>query len=127
MSRKFKYENSIVISVIHSAQGAAENSRKLLSEDKVDGIIATNDLIAIGVGQAIIATNSRCKVVSFDDFPTAKLMGIKTLDHDPARLGQLAAKVLLERIKNPSQSKFVTENMKLALKNPTLKSVVNNA
>lgn len=127
LTRKLKSENSIVISGIHNAQEAEEVSRKLLSEDKVDGIIATNDLIAIGVGQAIIATNSRCKVVSFDDFPTAKLMGIKTLDHDPARLGQLAAKVLLDRIKNPSQSKFVTENMKLALKNPTLKSVVNNA
>lgn len=127
LTRKLKSENSIVVSGIHNVQEAEEVSRKLLSEDKVDGIIATNDLIAIGVGQAIIAINSRCKVVSFDDFPTAKLMGIKTLDHDPARLGQLAAKVLLDRIKNPSQSKFVTENMKLALKNPTLKNVVNNA
>jgi DNA-binding LacI/PurR family transcriptional regulator len=54
-------------------------------------------------------------------------MGIKTLDHDPVQLGKLAAQVLLNRMENPSQSDFVTKNMKLSLKNPTLKNVVNHA
>ena len=126
LSRKLRNENTLVVSGIHNSQEAEEVTRKLLDEDKVDGIIATNDLIAIGAGQVIMATNSRCKVVSFDDFPSAKLMGIKTLDHDPVKLGHLAAQVLLKRIQNPTQNSFITENMKLNLKNPTLKNVVNH-
>ena len=126
LSRKLRSENALVVSGIHNSQEAEEVTRKLLEEESVDGIIATNDLIAIGVGQVIMATNSRCKVISFDDFPSAKLMGIKTLDHDPVKLGHLAAEVLLKRIQNPTQSTFITENMKLSLKNPTLKNVVNH-
>lgn len=126
LSRKLRSENALVISGIHNSQEAEEATRKLLDTDNVDGIIATNDLIAIGAGQVIMATNSRCKVVSFDDFPSAKLMGIKTLDHDPVKLGHLAAEVLLKRIQNPTQNTFITENMKLTLKNPTLKNVVNH-
>lgn len=126
LSRKLRNENAVVVSGIHNSQEAEEVTRKLLEVDNVDGIIATNDLIAIGAGQVIMATNSRCKVVSFDDFPSAKLMGIKTLDHDPVKLGHLAAEVLLKRIQNPTQNTFITENMKLTLKNPTLKNVVNH-
>lgn len=126
LSRKLRNENTIVISGVHNSQEAEEVTHRLLEEDGVDGIIATNDLIAIGAGQVIMATSSRCKVVSFDDFPSAKLMGIKTLDHDPVRLGNLAAQVLLRRIENPGSSNFITENMKLSLKNPTLKNVVNH-
>lgn len=126
LSRKLRSENAIVISGIHNAQEAESATHKLLEQENVDGIIATNDLIAIGAGQVIMATNSRCKVVSFDDFPSAKLMGIKTLDHDPVRLGHLAAETLLKRIQNPSHTNFTTENMKLSLKNPTLKNVVNH-
>ena len=126
LSRKLKNENAIVVSGIHNAQEAEDATHKLLDQEKVDGIIATNDLIAIGAGQVIMAGNSRCKVVSFDDFPSAKLMGIKTLDHDPVRLGHLAAATLLNRIANPTYSNFMTENMKLTLKNPTLKNVVNH-
>lgn len=126
LSRKIKTENSIVVSGIHTVQEAEAATQRLLEKENVDGIVATNDLIAIGVGQVIMATNSRCKVVSFDDFPTAKLMGIKTLDHDPVRLGNLAAQTLLKRIEHPANSDFMTENMKLSLKNPTLKNVVNH-
>jgi LacI family transcriptional regulator len=126
LSRKLQNANALVVTGIHNAQEAEEATFKLLKEENVDGIIATNDLIAIGVGQVIMGQNSRCRVVSFDDFPSAKLMGIKTLDHDPVKLGQVAAETLLKRIKNPSQNNFITENLKLTLKNPTLKNVVNH-
>ena len=127
LSRKLRSENALVVTGVHNIQEAESATHKLLEEDHIDAIIATNDLIAIGAGQVILSTNSRCKVISFDDFPSAKLMGIKTLDHDPVQLGKLAAQVLLNRMENPSQSDFVTKNMKLSLKNPTLKNVVNHA
>ena len=127
LSRKLRNENTLVITGIHNSQEAEAATHKLLEEEHIDAIIATNDLIAIGAGQVIISSNSRCKVISFDDFPSAKLMGIKTLDHDPVQLGKLAAQVLLNRMQNPSQNDFVTKNMKLTLKNPTLKNVVNHA
>ena len=127
LSRKLRSENALVVTGIHNIQEAESATHKLLEEDHIDAIIATNDLIAIGAGQVILSSNSRCKVISFDDFPSAKLMGIKTLDHDPVQLGKLAAQVLLNRMENPSQSDFVTKNMKLTLKNPTLKNVVNHA
>ena len=127
LSRKLRSENTLVITGIHNSQEAEAATHKLLEEEHIDAIIATNDLIAIGAGQVIMSTNSRCKVISFDDFPSARLMGIKTLDHDPLQLGKLAAEVLLRRIDSPSQNDFVTKNMKLTLKNPTLKNVVNHA
>ena len=127
LSRKLRSENTLVITGIHNSQEAEAATHKLLDEEHIDAIIATNDLIAIGAGQVIMSTNSRCKVISFDDFPSARLMGIKTLDHDPLQLGKLAAEVLLRRIDSPSQNDFVTKNMKLTLKNPTLKNVVNHA
>mgnify|MGYP006266764305 FL=1 len=127
LSRKLRNENTLVVTGIHNSQEAEAATHKLLEEEHIDAIIATNDLIAIGAGQVIISSNSRCKVISFDDFPSAKLMGIKTLDHDPVQLGKLAAQVLLNRMQNPSQNDFVTKNMKLTLKNPTLKNVVNHA
>lgn len=127
LSRKLRSENTLVITGIHNSQEAEAATHKLLDEEHIDAIIATNDLIAIGAGQVIMSSNSRCKVISFDDFPSAKLMGIKTLDHDPVQLGKLAAQVLLNRMENPSQNDFVTKNMKLTLKNPTLKNVVNHA
>ena len=126
LSRKLRSENTLVITGIHNSQEAEAATHKLLDEEHIDAIIATNDLIAIGAGQVIMSTNSRCKVISFDDFPSARLMGIKTLDHDPVKLGHLAAEVLLKRIQNPTQNTFITENMKLTLKNPTLKNVVNH-
>jgi DNA-binding LacI/PurR family transcriptional regulator len=90
------------------------------STSRIDGIIATNDLIAMGVGEVIHQEGSPIKVVSFDDFPSAEMFGIKSLDHDPQRLGRLAAEVLLKRIENPTDSKYITEVMKLELQEKSI-------
>jgi LacI family transcriptional regulator len=99
------------------------------STSRIDGIIATNDLIAMGVGEVIAKEGSSIQVVSFDDFPSAELLGIKTLDHDPQRLGQLAAEVLLKRMDNPTDPKYSTEIMKLQLRRglPHLQKAAANA
>ena len=71
LSRKLRSENTLVITGIHNSQEAEAATHKLLEEEHIDAIIATNDLIAIGAGQVIMSTNSRCKVISFDDFDVA--------------------------------------------------------
>ena len=67
----------------------------------------------MGVGEVIHQEKSSIRVVSFDDFSSAELFDIKSLDHDPQRLGRLAAEVLLKRIQNPTETRYITEIMKL--------------
>ena len=116
-----------VMSGIHNAEDAEKVARSLIcEEDPLDGLIAANDLIAIGIGHAINASHSNIKVVSFDDFPFAKLMGITTLDHDSKRLGLLAAETLLSRISNPTNSPSRTKLMKVSVKKDLLNKAAIN-
>jgi DNA-binding LacI/PurR family transcriptional regulator len=57
------------------------------------------------------------KVVSFDLFPTAHLLNIATLDHDPQRLGRMSAELLLKRFENPTDRAFSTQIMKVSMRN----------
>ena len=109
--------NVHIISNIHTSEEAGIATKKLLKENPaVDGIIATNDLIAMGVGQTINAAKSNVKVVSFDLFPTANLLNIATLDHDPQRLGRMSAELLLKRFENPTERAFSTQIMKVSMR-----------
>jgi len=117
LSRGLDKRDIHVVTGIHTTDEARAATHSLLgSMPHIDGIIATNDLIAMGVGEVLHNEESTMKVVSFDDFPSADLFSIKSLDHDPQRLGKLSAEVLLKRIKNPTESKFFTEIMKLDLR-----------
>jgi LacI family transcriptional regulator len=116
LSRGVHQKDIHIVTGIHTTDEAKEATHSLLgSTSRIDGIIATNDLIAMGVGEVIHQEKSAIKVVSFDDFPSAELFDIKSLDHDPQRLGRLAAEVLLKRIQNPTDTKYITEVMKLEL------------
>jgi LacI family transcriptional regulator len=118
LSRKLDKSNVHIISNIHTSEEAGLATKKLLKENpEVDGIIATNDLIAMGVGQTINAAKSEVKVVSFDLFPTANLLNIATLDHDPQRLGRMSAELLLKRFENPTDRAFSTQIMKVSMRN----------
>ncbi len=117
LSRKVDKKNVHIISNIHTSEEAGYATRELLSQHPdVDGIIATNDLIAMGVGQIVSATAAKVKVVSFDLFPTANLLNIATLDHDPKRLGRISAEILLKRIENPIERNFTAQVMKVGMK-----------
>jgi LacI family transcriptional regulator len=117
LSRKIDKKSVHIISNIHTSQDAGEATRKLLKENpQVDGIIATNDLIAMGVGQTISTLSSQVKVVSFDLFPTANLLNIATLDHDPQRLGRISAELLLKRFENPTDRNFTAQVMKVSMR-----------
>ena len=116
LSRKLDKKNVHIISDIHTSEQAGSATKKLLKEHpEVDGIIATNDLIAMGVGQTVSASKLNVKVVSFDLFPTANLLNIDTLDHDPQRLGRMSAELLLKRFENPTERSFSTRIMKVSM------------
>lgn len=117
LSRKIDKNNVHIISNIHTSEEAGSATKKLLQEHPdVDGIIATNDLIAMGVGQTISSSSAKVKVVSFDLFPTANLLNIATLDHDPQRLGRISAEMLLKRFENPTDRNFTSQVMKVGMR-----------
>lgn len=121
LSRGLDKKDFQIITGIHTSEQAKAATHTLLgSTARLDGIIATNDLIAMGAGEVLHNIGSSTKVVSFDDFPAAELFGIKSLDHDPQRLGSLAAEVLLKRVADPASSKFVTQVMKLEIREKEL-------
>lgn len=120
LSRNLDQKDVHIVTGVHTTEEAKAATHSLLgSTSRIDGIIATNDLIAMGVGEVIHKERSNIKVVSFDDFPSADMFEIKSLDHDPQRLGRLAAEVLLKRMAKPTENKYVTEVMKLELQSKT--------
>jgi len=116
LSRGVDIRNTQIITDIHTSEDASDATLELLkTHPDIDGIIATNDLIAMGVGQTVAASEISVQVVSFDLFPTANLLNIATLDHDPKRLGRLSAEQLLRRFQNPTDAAFVTEIMRVEM------------
>jgi LacI family transcriptional regulator len=112
--------NSKVISGIHTSEQAEKVAEELINQNQAyDGVIATNDLIAIGVGHALTKSSNDVYLVSFDEFPTSKTMNIPTLNHDPKRIGKAAAKALLKRIENPTDTNFATHTIELILNQET--------
>jgi len=110
--------NSKVISGIHTSEQAENVAQDLINHNQpYDGVIATNDLIAIGVGHALATGSSDIHMVSFDEFPASRTMKIPTLNHDPKRIGKAAALALLDRIEHPTDENFVTHTIELNLNN----------
>jgi LacI family transcriptional regulator len=103
-----------VISGVHTAEEARERCTDLLMGE-VDGIIAANDLIALGVGEAAQGREG-IRIISFDDFPSASLLGVVTLNHDARELGRLAAETLLARFENPTYERYLTEVVPVSLR-----------
>lgn len=117
LSRRVDIRDTHIVTDVHTSEEAAVAAAELLKDHpNIDGIIATNDLIAMGVGEVISAGSHDVSVVSFDLFATANLLKIATLDHDPKRLGRLSAEQLLRRFQNPTDPTFVTEVMKVEMK-----------
>ena len=117
LSRKIDKKNVHIISNIHTSEEAGAATAQLLRDHlDVDGIIATNDLIAMGAGQTVSGLRAKVKVVSFDLFPTANLLNIATLDHDPKRLGRISAELLLKLFENPTDRNFTAQVMKVGMR-----------
>jgi LacI family transcriptional regulator len=108
--------DSKVIQGLHTVEEAEKAARDLLlNQNPYDGFILTNDLIAIGVGHTVSTLKSNVAVVSFEEFPFSKAMGIPTLNHDPKRLGFLTSQALLKRMENPMSKDYTTHILDLEL------------
>ena len=116
ISHGLQAANSKVISGIHTSEQAENVAKELINHNQpFDGVIATNDLIAIGVGHALATSDSEIFMVSFDEFPASRTMKIPTLDHDPKRIGKAAALALLDRIEHPTDENFKIHTIDLSL------------
>lgn len=102
LQRRLPAEQFPIVSGIHTSEAAATVTRGLPA---VDGIVAANMPIALGVAATATAP---LPIVCFDRFEGAAAMGITTLDHDPARIGREVARILLGRCAAPDQSPFET-------------------
>jgi DNA-binding LacI/PurR family transcriptional regulator len=88
-------------------------TKELLIENEIPtAILAGNDIIALGVIQAIeefgLSVPNNISVVGFDDISFAALDKIQltTVFQPKYKIGELCVEILLDKIKNPCNSEF---------------------
>ncbi len=83
---------------------------QLLKHNKVDGIICSNNAIALGCINCLNDKGAKIPediaVVSFDDYPFARFIQppLTVVNIDMYNLGEQSCQLLLQKIKNPSMS-----------------------
>lgn len=100
-------------------------TKKALADGIIpDGIFAGNDLLALGVIQAVMKFGLKIpedvKIIGFDDIPFARLpeIGLSTIAQPKYRMGEIASNMLMTRIKNPDEvQKNLILKPKLILRN----------
>lgn len=99
---------------IHSEQSALQTTWKLFTAPGAPTAIFTaQNLLTIGARMALqhMGTERTIAHVGFDDIPLAELLdpGITVIAQDPPALGELAAQMLLRRIRDPDGSPETVE------------------
>lgn len=83
-------------------------SEQLASAETVDAIFAANDMMALGVLQALrqsgIAVPDQIAVAGFDDIPLARYLGLTTLRVDMAGVGERAIERLIAEIEGNDEA-----------------------
>ncbi|WP_094548425.1 LacI family DNA-binding transcriptional regulator [Petroclostridium xylanilyticum] len=113
-----KYNIPVMPSYIKYGQFKQESgyqmAKELLIENEIPtAILAGNDIIALGVIQAIeefgLSVPNNISVVGFDDISFAALDKIQltTVFQPKYKIGELCVEILLDKIKNPDNHKFV--------------------
>jgi LacI family transcriptional regulator len=104
------YDPSLVAYCGPTLENGYQAALKLLKLPKrPTAILAINDLMAIGVlraaGDLGLRIPEQLSLVSFDDIPMAQYMvpRLTTATKNTVRLGQEAARLVIERIQNPNQ------------------------
>ncbi len=104
-SQGLPFDPALVIEVPFSQAGGREGVRRLLDlSPRPTAVLAANDIIAIGVLQALHEANIRVpeeiSVMGMDDIPAAAMTipPLTTIAKQKYRLGYRAASLLLERI-----------------------------
>ena len=105
-----------------------EATKTLLQEQKVDGLLCYNDLIAAGALQACSALGysvpSDIAVVGFDDIPFAQYFNppLTTLHVPKYDIGMTAMRLLLDRLEGRNKQMEVILRPNLIIRASTLKS-----
>jgi len=99
---------------VHSEHSAHQATRELFTErDAPTAIFTAQNLLTIGARMALQHMGAERTVahVGFDDIPLAELLdpGITVIAQDPPALGELAAQMLLHRIRDPHGSPETVE------------------
>jgi LacI family transcriptional regulator len=83
----------------HDANHAERAVRELLTVDPPPtALITTNNLITIGALRALRDEPHRPALVGFDDFDLADVLGVTVVAHDPERMGDCGAELILKRL-----------------------------
>jgi LacI family transcriptional regulator len=67
----------------------------VLGREAPTGLVAGNNVIALGVIEGLRRTGRTVALVSFDDFDASELLDVTTLSHDPQEIGVAAARALV--------------------------------
>lgn len=77
----------------------------LMADPAIDGIFYFCDDFAMGGLKALKDSNSRVRIVGFDDLGPAEYLELTTVRQPANKMGHAAARRMLEIIRNPSQDK----------------------
>ena len=83
------------------ASAAAATSALLDSEHAPSAIFAGNNRATIGALQGIRQRDAHVGVLGFDDFELAGFLGVSVVAHQPERMGEMAAEIILRRMADP--------------------------
>ena len=104
-----------------AGDGAAawEQWRSLPSERRPTGIVAANDVIALGLLTAAqangVAVPTDLSIIGFDNDPAALLAGLTTIERPTEALGEAVARVTLERLAAGPSAATVTVRLRPVL------------
>jgi DNA-binding LacI/PurR family transcriptional regulator len=94
-----------------STQGAEAASHALDRRDRATAILATSDVLALGVLDALAVRGLRAghdvSVTGFDDIPEAAVAGLTTICQPSVERGRLAGELLLDPPDDPAERRRV--------------------
>lgn len=83
------------------ASAAATVLALLDSEQAPTAVFAGNNRATIGALQGVRQRDARIGLLGFDDFELAGFLGVSVVAHQPERMGEVAAEIILRRIGEP--------------------------
>jgi LacI family transcriptional regulator len=71
------------------------------SDHAPSAVFAGNNRATIGALQGIRQRGARVGLLGFDDFELAGFLGVSVVAHQPERMGEVAAEIILRRMDEP--------------------------
>jgi LacI family transcriptional regulator len=108
-----QFDPLLVIPSAPIRAGGYDSVRRLLQiEDRPNAALCFNDLVALGVIEGLklagVKVGSDFGVIGFNDVSTETQPALTTIDTAPRQLGEVAAELVLRRIKKPDSLRQTT-------------------